>query len=70
MNRGGTLPGGIANLNDTVQVIDRGGSDLGRMIVAEAQKVASAQGAELFVVTPEAKPPVVRIVIVRRAKME
>ena len=46
MNRGGALPGGIANLNDTVQVIDRDGTDLGLMIVVEAQKLASEQGAE------------------------
>jgi hypothetical protein len=38
------------------------------MIVIEAQKVASEQGAELFVTEHRAKPPVVRIVIVRKAK--
>ncbi len=70
MNRGGALPGGLANLNDTVRVIDRDGTDLGLMIVAEAQKLASDQGAELFVVAHTAKPPVVRIVVVRKAKME
>ena len=70
MNRGAGLPGGLANLNDTVRVIDRDGTDLGVMIVAEAQKLASEQGAELFVTAHTAKPPVVRIVIVRKAKME
>ena len=68
MNRGGTLPGGLANLNDTIRVIDRDGTDLGLMIVAEAQKLASEQGAELFVTERRAKPAVVRIVIVRKAK--
>ena len=53
-----------------VRVIDRDGTDLGVMIVAEAQKLASEQGAELFVTAHTAKPPVVRIVIVRKAKME
>jgi translation initiation factor IF-3 len=70
MNRGGGLPGGIANLNDTIQVIDRDGTDLGLMIVAEAQRIASEQGAELFVTNPDAKPPIVRIVLVRKARME
>jgi translation initiation factor IF-3 len=68
MNRGGTLPGGLANLNDTVRVIDRDGTDLGLMIVAEALRLASEQGAELFVTEHRAKPPVVRIVVVRKAK--
>jgi hypothetical protein len=45
MSRGGALPGGIANLNDTIQVVDRDGTDLGMMIVAEAQKIASEQGS-------------------------
>lgn len=70
MTRGGTLPGGLANLGDTVQVIDRDGTDLGLMIVAEAQKIASEQGAELFVIEHTAKPPVVRIVVVRKARIE
>ncbi len=70
MNRDGALPGGLANLSDTVRVIDRDGTELGLMIVAEAQKLASEQGAELFVTEHTAKPPVVRIVVVRKAKME
>ncbi len=69
MNRGVGLPGGLANLNDPVRVIDRDGTDLGVMMVAEAQKLASEQGAELFVTEHMAKPPVVHIVIVRKAKM-
>ena len=70
MNRGAGLPGGLANLGDTVRVIDRDGTDLGLMIVAEAQKRASQQAAELFVIERTAKPPVVRIVEVRKWKME
>ncbi len=70
MNRCGVLPGGLANLSDTVRVMDRDATDLGLMIVAEAQKLTSEQGAELFVTEHAAKPPVVRIVIVRKAKME
>jgi translation initiation factor IF-3 len=70
MSRGGALPGGISNLNDTIQVTDRDGTDLGLMIVAEAQKIASEQGGELFITDRDAKPPVVRIVLVRRARME
>ena len=70
MNRGAGLPGGLANLSDTVRVIDRDGTDLGFMIVAEAQKRASEHGAELFVIAREAKPPVVHIVEVRKWKVE
>ena len=69
MNRGAALPGGLANLNDSVRVIDRDGTDLGVMIVAEAQRLASEQGAELFVTEHRAKPPVLRIVIVRKARV-
>jgi translation initiation factor IF-3 len=70
MNRGAVLPGGLANLNDTIRVIDRDGTDLGLMIVAEAQRLASEQRAELFVTERATRPPVVRIVIVRKARME
>ena len=70
MNRDAGLPGGLANLGDTVRVFDRDGTDLGLMIVAEAQKLASEQGAELFVSERTAKPPVVRIVVVRKARMD
>lgn len=70
MKRDSGLPGGLANLGDTVRVIDRDGTDLGLMIVAEAQKRASEQGAGLFVIERTAKPPVVRIVEVRKWKME
>ena len=70
MNRGAGLPDGLANLGDTVRVIDRDGTDLGLMMVAEAQKLASEQGAELFVIERTVKPPVVRIVLVRKARME
>lgn len=66
MNRGAGLPSGLANLGDTVRVVDRDGTDLGLMIVAIAQKIASEQGAELFVADPKASPPVVRVVMVRR----
>ena len=70
MNRAAGLSGGLANLGDTIRVIDRDGADLGLMIVAEAQKLASEQGAELFVIGATAKPQVVRIVVVRKARME
>jgi hypothetical protein len=65
MNRGAGLPVGLANLGDIVRVFDRDGTDLGLMIVAKAQKLASGQGAELFVTEPTATPPVVRIFIHR-----
>jgi translation initiation factor IF-3 len=67
MSRDGTLSGGLANLNDRVKVIDRDGTDLGFMIVAEAQKVASDQGAELMVVERKGSITVVRVVLVRKA---
>src|SRR5262249_17363018 len=66
MNRGAGLPAGLANLGDTVRVVDRDGTDLGPMIVAKAQKLAADEGAELFVTHPTARPPVVRIVHVRK----
>ena len=66
MNRGAGLPIGLANLGDTVRVVGRDGVDLGLMIVAEAQKLASDQGAELFVTDPTATPPVILIVEVRK----
>ena len=66
MNRGAGLPLGLANLGDTVRVVDVDGTDLAPMIVAKAQKLASDQGAELFVTEPTAKPPVIRIVHVRK----
>ena len=68
MHRGAGLPNGLANLGDIIHVIDRDGTDLGLMMVTEAQQLASEQGAELFVTDHMAKPPVVRIVIVRKAK--
>jgi hypothetical protein len=66
MNRGAGLPAGLANLGDTVRVFDVDGTDLGPMIVAKAQKLASDQGAELFVTERTATPPVIRIVNVRK----
>jgi translation initiation factor IF-3 len=66
MNRGAGLPKGLANLGDTVRVVGRDGADLGLMIVAEAQKLASDQGARLFVTDPTATPPDVIIVDVRK----
>jgi predicted phosphoribosyltransferase len=66
MNRGAGLPSGLANLGDTVQVVDRDGTDLGVMIVAAAQKLAADENAELFVIEPTASPPVVRVVQVRK----
>jgi translation initiation factor IF-3 len=70
MNRGAGLPGGLSNLGDLVRVIDRDGTDLGLMIVAEAQKLASDQGGEIFVSERAARPQVVRIVLVRKVKTE
>jgi translation initiation factor IF-3 len=67
MNRDAGLPGGIANLGDTVRVVDRDGTDLGLMILAEAQRRALEQNGELFVIAREPKPPVLRIVLVRKA---
>jgi F420-0:gamma-glutamyl ligase len=69
MSRDGTLSGGLANLSDRVRVIDRDGTDLGFMIVAEAQKIAADQNAELVVLEREKGIAVVRIVIVRKAPM-
>jgi translation initiation factor IF-3 len=67
VNRDGSLVGGLANLSDRVHVIDRDGTDLGFMIVAEAQRLASDQGGELFVVERDAHNLVVRIVLVKKA---
>jgi translation initiation factor IF-3 len=67
MSRDGTLSGGLANLSDRVKVIDRDGTDLGFMIVAEAQKIASDQGAELVVTERNGSITVVRVVLVRKA---
>ena len=67
MSRDFTLGSGLANLSDRVRVIDRDGTDLGFMIVAEAQRCASEQGCELVVIAREGKLTVVRIVLVRKA---
>jgi hypothetical protein len=66
MNRGAGLPRGLANLGDTVRVVDLDGTDFGPMIVAQAQKLASDQGAELFVRDPTVTPPVICMVHVRK----
>lgn len=67
MSRDGSLFSGLANLSDRVRVVDRDGADLGVMIVAEAQRLASKQGCELFVVVHDVRPPLVRIVLVKKA---
>jgi len=67
MNRDCTLGNGLANLSDSVQVIDRDGTDLGTRIVSEAQRLAVEQGGELVVIGSEEGMKVVRIVIVRKA---
>jgi translation initiation factor IF-3 len=67
MSRDGTLGSGLANLSDRVRVIDRDGTDLGFMIVAEAQRLASEQGGELVVIARKERVTVVRIVLVRKA---
>ena len=64
MSRDGTLPGGLANLSDRVRVVDRDGTNLGYMIVAAAQKLASEQGGELFVTGREGP---LTVVVVRKA---
>ena len=67
MNRDYTLGSGLANLSDEVRVINRDGTDLGYMIVAEAQKLAAEQGGELSVIAREEKVAIVRIVFIRKA---
>ena len=67
MSRDGTLSAGLANLNDRVNVVDRDGTNLGFMMVAEAQKIASDQGAELVVIAREKGVTVVRVVLVKKA---
>jgi len=67
VNRDYTLGSGRANLSDQVRVIDRDGTDLGYMIVAEAQKLAAEQGGELSVIAREEKVAIVRIVLIRKA---
>jgi translation initiation factor IF-3 len=67
MNRDGSLGSGLANLSDRVHVIDRDGTDLGFMLVAEAQKLAAQQGGELFVIERERGVTTVRIVLVKKA---
>jgi translation initiation factor IF-3 len=62
-----TLGSGLANLSDQVRVIDRDGTVLGFMTVAEAQGRASEQGGELVVIAREAGVTVVRIVLVKKA---
>ena len=70
MKRDCGLPSGLANLSDTVLVVDHDGNNLGHMIVAEAQRRASEQGRELFVVGRNGNTTVVRIVEVRKAKLD
>jgi len=65
--RDGTLASGLANLSDRVRVIDRDGTMLGIMIVAEAQRLASEQGGELYVLGRKAGVTVVQIVLVKKA---
>jgi len=67
VNRDYTLGSGLANLSDRVRVVDRDGTDLGYMIVAEAQRLAAEQGGELTVIAREGKVPIVRIVLIRKA---
>jgi hypothetical protein len=66
MRREFTLPGGFANLSDHVRVIDRDGTDLGVMIIAEAQRLAAEQGGELVVVEHDGSKAL-RIVLVKKA---
>ena len=48
-------------------MIDRDGTDLGFMIVAEAQKIASEQGGELYVLARTQNLTLVQIVLVKKA---
>ncbi len=48
MNRGVTLPAGCKNLSDRIRVISVQGRDLGFLTVAEAQRLATDQQAELI----------------------
>jgi translation initiation factor IF-3 len=54
-------------LSDRVRVVDRDGTDLGFMVVAEAHKRAADQSGELVVIGTEGRCKVVRIVLVRQA---
>jgi translation initiation factor IF-3 len=67
MNRDCSLPSGLSNLGDQVRVIDRDGTNLGFMIVAEAQKLASEQGGELYVLARTQNLTLVQIVLVKKA---
>ena len=67
VNRDYTLGSGLANLSDEVRVIDRDGTDLGYMIVAEAQRLAAQQGGELSVIAREDKVAIVRIVLIKKS---
>jgi translation initiation factor IF-3 len=67
MNRDYTLGSGLANLSDQVRVVDRDGTDLGYMMVAEAQRLAAEQGGELSVIAREDKVAIVRIVLIKKS---
>ena len=56
-------------MGDRVRVIDRDGTDLGFMIVSEAQRIASDQGGELVVLASEGGISVVRVVLVKKARV-
>ena len=68
MKRDCSLGSGLTNLGDRVRVIDRDGTALGFMIVAEAQRRASEQGAALVVIARRPGMTVVRIVDSRSKK--
>lgn len=67
MNRDYTLGSGLANLSETVRVIARDGTDLGYMVLAEAQRLAAEEGGELSVIAREEKVAIVRIVLIKKA---
>jgi translation initiation factor IF-3 len=60
--RDALLPSGLKNLNQMVRVIGQNREMLGVLTVLEATKIAKQQSADLYVVAPNAKPPVCRIV--------
>ena len=68
MKRDCALGSGLTNLGDQVRVIDRDGTALGFMMVAEAQRRASEQGGELVVVARRPGMTLVRIVDYRARK--
>jgi hypothetical protein len=62
MKRGADLGIGLANLSDQVRLVDRDGTILGFMTVAEAQRRASQKAGELVTILRSDEMTIVRIV--------